>query len=146
MSHSLSDAAVLAALIGFFATLITFAVRRHFADSSVNNAVFAEMGRVLEAVQSHEHFWRKCVQDGTTRLHPLIPFAHLVYDAQINNVGVVDRKRVEDVVRFFGYVDYINRFQALQRRYQRCGIEGEFNAMYLEILSRLTARHTRPAK
>ncbi len=145
MRHLLTDAAVWVAVLSFACSLFMFWLRRHSADRSVNNAIFAEMHRLLEAVRGHRQFWEGCTKDGTTSHHPLIPFAHLVYDAQIKNVGVVDRHRVEDVVRFFGYVDYINHFQALRLKYEHDGHEGEFNGMYLEILKRLLEKHQPPA-
>lgn len=137
MRQLVTDTALWVAVLGFVFSLVDFVVRRRSADRSVNKAIFAEMHRVREAVGRHHDFWEKCMKSGTTSHHPLIPFAHLVYDSQIKDVGVVDRRRVEEVVRFFGFVDYINRFQALRPIYAGAGIEGEFNAMYLELLKRL---------
>lgn len=137
MLHLFTDTALWVAVLGFVFGLGDFVVRRRSADRSVNNAIFAEMHRVREAVGRHRDFWEECMKSGTTSHHPLIPFAHLVYDSQIKDVGVVNRRRVEEVVRFFGFVDYINRFQAQRPVYAAAGLEVEFNAMYLELLTRL---------
>jgi hypothetical protein len=137
MRQLLTDASIWVAVLGFVFGMASFALRRLSSDRSVNNAILAEMHRVREAVRRHKEFWEGRMKAGATMHHPLIPFAHLVYDSQIANVGVVNRNRVEEVVRFFGYVDYINRFQALRPVYANAGFEDEFNGMYLRLLTRL---------
>ncbi len=55
----------------------------------------------------------------------------------MKNVGVIKRGLVAKVVRFYGYVDYINSFQALRKQYEDAGHADEFNTMYLRTLETL---------
>jgi len=50
---------------------------------------------------------------------------------------VIQRRLVEQVVRFYGYVDYINTFQGLREKYKSAKQIKVFNKMYLSMLERL---------
>lgn len=137
MIHLITDATFLAAFITGVVALALYFFRNSRQDRSVNNAILAEIQRLLEVIERHRDFWDARVKDKTTDHHPLIPFAHIVYDKQVAQVGVVRGSKVSDVVRFYGYVDYLNKFQALRDFYDRTGNTDEFNTMYIGVLDRM---------
>lgn len=132
-----ADATFFAALVTGFVGLVLYRLRNWRQERSVNKAILAEVQRLLEVIERHREFWDARVKDKTTDHHPLIPFAHIVYDKQVANVGVVRGNKVASVVRFYGYVDYLSRFQALRDSYERAGNTDEFNTMYIGILDRM---------
>ena len=133
MHQMLTDSAIWVALLGF----VFYFIRKLWENSSVNKAILAEAERLLSVAKQHKEFWQKRVTDNTTSHHPLIPFSHVVYDKQVKNVGVIKRGLVAKVVRFYGYVDYINSFQALRKQYEDEGHADEFNTMYIRTLETL---------
>ena len=133
LMHTMTDATFAAALL----SVVLYAIRQWWDRRSVNKAVMAEVGRLLEVIDRHHKFWKRCMDSNTTSHHPLIPFAHVVFDKQVKNVGVVRGNKVAAVVRFYGYVDYLNRFQALRTDYSENCLSDEFNVMYIGIRERL---------
>ena len=131
MHELLTDSAIWVALLGFG----FYFVQKFWENGSVNRAILAETGRLWDVIKQHEEFWQHCVANNTTSHHQLIPFTHAVYDKQVENVGVIKRVRVAEVVRFYGYVDYINDFQGLRKKYEKAGHAKEFNDMYLRLLA-----------
>jgi|SRR5580658_834270 hypothetical protein len=135
MHELLTDSAIWVALLGF----AFYFIRKSWENGSVNRAILAETGRLFSVIKAHEEFWQNRVNDETTSHHQLIPFSHAVYDKQVKNVGVIRRNLVEKVVRFYGYVDYINDFQKLRKGYEEAGHTKEFNRTYLHMLGKLIA-------
>lgn len=133
MEHLLTDAAFWVAILG----LATYFLRKASEDRSINKAIEAEVHRLMEVLERHRDFWQRCINNQTTAHHPLIPFNHVVYDMQVKNIGVIRRREVDAVVRFYGYIDYVNRFQALRKDYEKAGYAAEFHQMYVDLLSRL---------
>jgi hypothetical protein len=133
MIQILRDSAIWAAILG----LATYFIRKLWENSAVNKAILAEIGRLLTVIEEHKKFWQERVADNTTSHHPLIPFSHIVYDKQVENVGVIKRGLVGEVVRFYGYVDFINSFQTLRKKYEAKDHTGEFNRRYIDSLQRL---------
>lgn len=139
MIHVMTDAEATfgaAFITGIFA-LMLYVLRNYWQDHTVNSAIFAEKQRLRGVIESHKTFWDKCVADHTTHHHPLIPFEHIVYDKHVAHVGVVHRGKVSEIVRFYGYVNYLNQFQKLRDFYDRAGNADEFNAMYLGVLDKI---------
>ncbi len=130
MHDLLTDSAIWVALLGF----AFYFVRKFWENGSVNRAILAETGRLWDVIKQHMEFWQNRVADNTASHHQLIPFTHAVYDKQVENVGVIRRGLVAEVVRFYGYVDYINEFQGLRKKYEAAGHAKEFNEMYLGLL------------
>lgn len=133
MYKLITDAAFWVAVLG----LISFVVRKIWEDWSINKAVQAEIDRLMEVIRRHRDFWQECVANGTTSHHPLIPFRHVVYDKQVKNLGVIYGGKVDAVVRFYGYVDYLNDLQLLRKHYDNSENSSEFNEMYIGTLSRM---------
>jgi hypothetical protein len=137
MSRLLSDAAIWVAILTAILGLGSYFVHKAAEARSTNRAILAEVNRLLAVVKEHRAFWEREVDAGTTDHHPLIPFSHVVFNGQVANVGVIRRKLVAEVVEFYGYVDYLNSFQALRKDYIAAGHTGEFNKMYLRSMKRL---------
>jgi hypothetical protein len=123
-------------LIAAIIALSPFFGRKLLEKQSTNRAVLAEIKRLLTVVAEHRDFWQKCVENRTTDHHALIPFSHVVYDKQVKNVGAIKGRLVAQVVQFYGYVDYLNNFQALRKDYDAAGHSDEFNKMYTSALTR----------
>jgi hypothetical protein len=124
-------------LLGAILGLGSHFVQKAAEARSTNRAILAEINRLLTVVKEHRAFWEREVEAGTADHHPLIPFSHVVFSGQVANVGVIHRKLVAEVVEFYGYVDYLNSFQALRKDYIGAGHADEFNRMYLRGLKRL---------
>lgn len=136
--HVITDTAFWVAVLGGIFGFASYEARKRTADSSVNRAIEAEIVRLGEVLERHLKFWTECIQKGTTAHHPLIPFSHVIFDAQVGNVGIVRRDRVAWIVRFYGYLDYINQFQASRKIYVDGGRSAEFDEMYIRVLTRLS--------
>lgn len=139
MIHAMTDAyaTFLAAVFTGFVALALYFLRDWARARSVNKAILAEIQRLLEVIERHREFWDESAKAKKTGDHPLIPFAHVVYDKQVGNVGLVRATKVSAVVRFYGYVDYVNRFQALRDFYDKAGNTEEFNIRYIGLLDRM---------
>lgn len=137
MYHVITDTAFWVAVLGGVFGFISYEARKRAANTSVNRAVEAEVLRLKEVVERHLKFWTECADKHATLHHPLIPFSHPVFDKQVENVGVVKRERVAEVVRFYGYVDYINQFQATREIYIKDHRSDEFDQMYIRVLRRM---------
>jgi hypothetical protein len=124
---------VIAASIAFVGTVAAFLVRQHFERESVNRAVLAEISRLLRVVELAEVFWRGRVEANDTQ-HPLIPFSHVVYTKQVQNIGVLKASIVADAVQFYGYIDFLNALQASRTEYIANGKSADFNQIYLQSL------------
>lgn len=137
MSNLLSDAAIWVAVLTATLGLGSYFVQKAAEARSTNRAILAEINRLLIVVKKHRDRWDEWVKDGKELNHPLIPFSHMVFSAQVANVGVIRHSLVAEVVKFYGYVDYLNSFQALHKTYVEGGNAAEFNRIYLASLQQL---------
>lgn len=137
MSNLWSDAALWIAVVTAILGIGSYLFQKYWEARSANRAILAEIFRLLAVVKDHRNFWEHEVKKKTTQQHPLIPFSHVVYTAQVANVGVIHRDLVAQVVQFYGYVDYLNSFQALREQYSKAGLNDTFDTMYLRALGRI---------
>lgn len=126
---------VLVALIPLSFAYWRWWVDRNHKRKTVVKAILAEVRRLLDVIYMHAHWWRKCVDDGDTD-HPLLPFSTEVYDEHVGDIGSLDEDAVEQVVRFYGYVRFINRFQDAEARYREKGRKAIFDKAYLELIEK----------
>jgi hypothetical protein len=126
----MTDPAVIAALIALAATLGASWYDKYTEKKTTNKAILAEIHRLLEVVQ--EHVGWKGRRDPK---FPLIPFSTPVYDEHVKNIGWVDKDIVALVVKFYGYLGYLNCLQRLREQY--ISAEKDFNKQYDESLDRL---------
>lgn len=132
-----SSAEVIAACVAAIAALATLAyknVYKKWVESrSVNNAIQAEIKRMFGVLSSHERWWAERIRLRDTA-QPLIPFSHVVYTGQVKSIGVLYRETVDDIVLFYGNVDFINALQGQREQYVAMGSLPEFDWHYHEAL------------
>lgn len=105
-------AAIAAGLFGLFMFLIT----KYLERQSVTKALLAEIQRLMVVIPEHLGHWKKWMDKGETQKHPLIPFSCDVYAKHIENLGLVDRKYVGSIVKFYGYLKFVNSLQEAQAK------------------------------
>jgi len=106
----------IAASLAFVTAISMFFIGKYTEKKSVNMAVLAEVQRLLSVLKGHQSFRIKYAESG--RDVPLIPFSVEVYKSQIGNVGMIGRNIVADIVRFYGYVEFLNSLQAMREEYE----------------------------
>ena len=125
----MTDPAVIAALIALAATLGASWYDKYAEKKTTNKAILAEIHRLLAVVREHVK-WEK----RRDPKYPLIPFSTPVYTEHVKNIGWVHKDIVALVVKFYGYLGYINSLQGLRQQY----ISAEdFNTQYEKSLNRL---------
>jgi hypothetical protein len=129
-----------------FATLIVgasglavFFIGKYMERKSINKAVFAEIQRLLKVVRKHCDRYGEWMANGETQHHPLIPFSCDVYAKHVGNIGLMDGRYVGLVVKFYGYLNFVNSFQTTQvKEWELHDNKPEsFDQMYVDCLRRL---------
>jgi hypothetical protein len=128
---------VIAGIIAFVAAVGVFVGGKILDARSVNHAVLAEMKRIIHVVESHRDWWTKRMAANDTN-YPLIPFSHVVYTKQVENIGVLSRDVVVRCVQFYGYLDFLNSLQESRHKFIAAGKSAEFDKMYAESLESFT--------
>jgi hypothetical protein len=105
-------AAIAAGLFG----LLLFIFTKRLERESVSKALLAEIQRLRGVVAEHADHWREWIEKGETQKHPLVPFSCDVYTKHVENLGLVDREYVGLVVKFYGYLRFINALQGTQAK------------------------------
>jgi hypothetical protein len=131
--------AVYVAIATGFCSLLLFLFTKHIERMSVNKALLAEIQRLLDVVKQHYVLWGRWIADGETKKHPLIPFSTDIYTEHVKSIGLVDRESVGMVVKFYGYLKFVNAFQNTQLREWELheGDPTSFDRMYNASLERL---------
>jgi len=108
-------------LLTFVVAIAMFFVGKYAERKSVNMAVLAEVQRLLSVLNGHKKFREASAISG--RDVPLIPFSIDVYKSQIANVGLIGKDIVADIVRFYGYIEFLNTLQSMRDEY---GLRDDF--------------------
>jgi len=135
-----SNPVVIAACITLIGAVVVSWFQKRFEKESINKAVLAEVRRLLEVMKIHKRYWDGWVER-REMYHPLIPFSHSVYTKQVQNVGVLKRDLVADVVQFYGYVDFLNALQKSRKCYVSAGKSDDFNSIYGSSLENSIGRY-----
>jgi len=122
---------VITALVGL-ATLIA-AVAQYFINAraerqSIQIGFLAEVERLQVVVSRHLANFRNFKDD------PLIPFSTDFYDKQIENVGKISKNLVPDIIRFYGWIGFLNQVQAARKDYVAQGKLAAFDVFYVKQL------------
>jgi hypothetical protein len=125
--------AIIGGIIAIGGAAVAYSYRIRHEASVVNKAVLAEIHRLLLVLRSHKEWWRKCMESNQTE-YPLIPFATDVYTEQIKQIGKIDQSIIADVVKFYGYIGYLNALQSVRSQYKA---QSEFEAQYLASMRTL---------
>jgi hypothetical protein len=131
-----SVASVITALIAAAVALWSLWFQRRSERWAVNRAILAEISRLLDVINQHREWWIRQSAAGDTNL-PLMPFTIDVYDKLAGNLGSLYPKVVVDVVRFYGYVRFVNNFQQSRSEHVAEGKGGEFDTAYGKLLKKL---------
>jgi hypothetical protein len=126
----MTDPAVIAALIAFAATLGASWYDKYAEKRTTNKAILAEIHRMLEVVRDHIHW-----EGRRDPKYPLIPFSTPVYTAHVENIGWIHKDIVALVVKFYGYLGYINSLQSAREQYISAG--KDFDKQYEDSLNKL---------
>jgi hypothetical protein len=126
----MTDPVVIAALIALAATLGASWYDKYTEKKTTNKAILAEIHRLLEVVSDHVRW-----EGRRDPKYPLIPFSMPVYTAHVKNIGWLDKDIVALVVKFYGYLGYINCLQPMREQYISAG--KDFNKQYEDSLNRL---------
>jgi len=138
------------ALVTAILAVIGYFYRQWAEGKSVQNAIMAEIDRLYHVIGRHTE-WRLREADRRKRSaarssetkpppsEPLIAFSHPIFSAQKEKIGVLDRDAVGDVVRFYGWVDYINDFQSVRKEYADLNKLEKFDAVYNAMLKKFMA-------
>lgn len=132
-------AAIIGGLIAIGGTLASYLYRTRHEKAVVNKAVLAEINRLLFVLDCHEKWFRGCIQSNNTN-YPLIPFATDVYNEQTKKIGVIDESVIVHVVKFYGYVGYLNKLQSIRTQYAS---SAEFDKQYHQSLETILADYNK---
>jgi type II secretory pathway pseudopilin PulG len=132
------NSAVVVALIGVVGGIVAFFVRGIVEKRNTNKAVLAEIRRLLVVIREHKEWYEKKLTPSKRLDYPLIPFSHPVYDKQVDNIGILNWGLVAKVVRFYGYVDFLNALQSARAKHPH---SDDFDLVYLDALGRCESIH-----
>jgi len=127
------DTAILVAVIGVLSSLLVIYVTKRLEVRSINIAVLSEVQRLLRVLEGHKRWWRQRMAANDTKF-PLLAFTTPIFDLQTVNLGQIDREIVAMVVRFYGYLKFINALQSARGAYETEKKSKEFDQQYLEVL------------
>lgn len=141
-----SNLTVMTALVAPAVAVLTWAITRLLEARAIQQAVYAELVRLLGVVKSHQQVvlaWR------SERVHdqPLVHFSTDVFDANKEAIGRLDRALVAEVVMAYGWIRFLNALQDARADYRSISTESthksgddEFIKVYLDALAKFTAR------
>jgi len=132
MHDVITDTAFWIAVVTAILGLASYLLRKYLEDRAINKAIEAEASRLLSVIEGQLRFLEKCKD---ISYHPLVPFYYAVYGKHVDNIGVISRKKIDAVVRFYGYVDFLNEYQKLRQHYEDTGHATEFFDRYKHQLA-----------
>lgn len=135
-SSLITDPAVVTALLGLLVALGKYVYDGWRRKKTINTTVLTEIARLLEVTSAHLIWWSGRLKDKDTD-QVLIPFQTPVYDSQMANLGDLDRRYAGAIVRFYGYVKFLNSMQDTQAHYRKRRKGAEFDKSYETALEKL---------
>lgn len=135
-SSLITDPAVITALLGLFGAWIKFLYDNWSKRRTINITLLTEIARLLEVTSAHLGWWQKMMKGRDTD-QVLIPFLTPVYESQMANIGDLDRRYAGAIVRFYGYVKFLNSMQETQAHYRKRRKAKEFDVGYEDALEKL---------
>jgi hypothetical protein len=127
-------AAVATGLLAIAGVIVSKGMERR----SVTTAVLAEVQRLQGVLEMHLGYWTRWMEAGQTKDNPLIPFTYDVYKKQVANVGLISPKLVGAIVKFYGYLSFINGLQRQRSFYLEHNNSEAFDKLYQAALERFT--------
>lgn len=136
----MSDPAIITALLGLLVALGKYVYDSWRRKRTINITILTEIARLLEVTSAHLIWWSGRIKARDTD-QVLIPFQTPVYDSQMANLGDLDRRYAGAIVRFYGYVKFLNSTQETQAHYRKRRKAAEFDAAYEEALRKLVGTY-----
>ena len=127
----LLDGTIIAALITSTLSGVAYLYQKHNEKQAVNRAILGEISRLIDVLNRHNHFVKGL---GDLSQYPLIPFSYVIYKKQVKNIGILEAGVAARVVRFYGYVDFLNALQSSKADHIRAGMGTDFANFYLHSL------------
>jgi len=105
------------------------AAAKYFIDTyrdkaAIRAAFLVEVDRLLWVIRRHRRWF------GAGQMEPLIPFTTDVYDKQIENAGKLTKSLAIRIVKFYGFVKFLNQIQAQRAGYLALGLGSQFDSFY----------------
>lgn len=125
--------ALVGSILAVAGTVFLFWRDKLLEKKSINKAILAEVQRLLQVIREH-YDW----PGRRDQRYPLIVFSTPVYHEHLKNIGHLDDDIVVLVVKFYGYLGYINVLQTLRPQYPSAADKTpEFDKQYEQSLARL---------
>ncbi len=126
---------LIVAVITVGATIAIFVIKQIREKNTFNIAIIVEVHHLLNVVNQHKK-WLMADKEHLVH-HPLLPFSMDMFDTQAAQMGLMDRKIIDDVVRFYGFLKFINAYQASRDEHIKKGLTDDFCLRYLQLLNKL---------
>ena len=130
------NVAIWVAIIGGLFSILAVFYKNWTEERRVNIAVFAELQRLLTVIEEHKSWWEDRMKNNDTAF-PLIGFLTPVFDQHGKDLGQIDITVVAKVVKFYGYLKFINSLQSERKNYISAGKSNDFDQQYLDVLNRI---------
>jgi hypothetical protein len=124
---------------GLAVGVLVYWVQKARESRTTTVAILSEIRTLLEIDISHLKWFRGRVLAHDLQ-HELIPLPTPVYDAQIANIGVLNRTPVPDVVAFYSYLKFLNALQRARVIYIAANRDYVFLKVYHSSLTNLVER------
>ena len=116
------------AVLGGFSAAGKYFLDAYRERSSIQASFLVEIDRLLWVIKRHRKWF------GKGRPDPLVPFTTDVYDEQIKNVGKLPKSLAIKVVKFYGFVKFLNKIQATRVDYLAAKSTLDFDVFYADQL------------
>ncbi len=129
-----SIGAVVAATLAYVYGIRNTARQRRLERDNVTRALLTEI-RALNAVLTLRLEWWTTQVDPKKWIPPLIQVAADAYEKLGGSIGQLDSPLAQEIVKFYGYIRFINEFQKTKDVYISNGRTEEFYSAYRSILT-----------
>ncbi len=125
--------------------------RRRDERATITGALLTEIVLVQESILRRHGWWTQQTAP-TPPLPALVPFATDVYDHVVERIGVLPAELTREIVRFHGYIKFINEFQETLQDCRSCDRDAKnsqkevgFYSKYHHVLDKQILRYREQA-
>ena len=129
-----SIGAVVAATLAYVYGIRNAGRQRKLERDNVTRALLTEVHALNSVLTLRLNWWTTKV-DPAKWIPPLVEVAVDAYDKLGGNIGQLESALAQDIVRFYGYIRFINEFQKTRDEYLKNNRAAEFYAAYTSILT-----------
>ncbi len=117
------------AIFGAIAAVVKYFWDDHRERTAVQTALLVEVERLIWVIRNHRKWF------GAGKPDPLVSFSTDCYDQQVKDIGKLTSPLAIKIVKFYGYVKFLNRMQAARDEYHKAGLDAAFNSLYVSQLA-----------